>query len=98
MLAWSWVARGKLTKCHPFLDSVSVETWSYLLTCIFALGGVTKPWKATVEFGLYRVDYLQGEGYGEDVWGLSDILPGEYRASFQPERSFQIDETESVAL
>lgn len=56
------------------------------------------PWKSTVEFGLYRVDYLQGEGQGGDVWGLSDTLPGGYRASFQSETSFQIDETESVAL
>jgi hypothetical protein len=44
-----------------------------------------------VEFGLSRVDYLQGEGHGGDVWGLLDILPSGYRASPQPKRSFQND-------
>lgn len=46
------------------MGSVSAETWSYSLTHNFILRTVPKSWKATVEFGLYRVDCSQMEGHG----------------------------------
>lgn len=78
--AWSCFPRGKLTQClHPWVLLLLRPGLSHSLARNFAYGSVTKAWKATVEFGLYRGDYLQVDGWGlsgaTQISGWVDAVP-----------------------